>query len=317
MEPPTLSICIPAYKRPADLQQCLTNLVSQPAFQEKWVELIIGDDAPDKPVTKIVAPFQKKYGLKKIKYFLNTQNLGFEKNILKCLEKAQHEYVFFMTDDDCFTPQALAKIKTLLHDHPNIDFFTSTYLTQHENGEVCGKYQIYPTSRYITQTPADTALLFGICNDLSGKCFRKKYFSVSGYSRHFGSMYPHLYPLGELILTKKTYYEIQPLFIQTIGNFTYWKYPPDYCIGALFKIIEDVGRSKPAFVQLAKKKLILNCPYIIYLNLAHPKKLFVFLRYLIQYHILTSPRNWGYLLEGAGQIIKEKISSFTQKTASA
>ncbi len=314
---PTLSICIPAYKRPADLQRCLTSLVSQTAFQEKWVELVIGDDAPDKPVTEIVALFQKKYGSGKIKYFLNAQNLGFEKNILKCIEKAQHEYVFFLTDDDCFTNEALADIKTLLSDRPDIDFFTSSYLTQHEDGQVYGKYQIYPTSKYITQAPADTALLFGICNDLSGKCFRKKYFSAAGYSRHFGSMYPHLYALGELILTRRSYYETKPLFIQTIGNFTYWNYPPDYCIGALFKIIEDVGRSNPEFVQFAKKKIILNCPYIIYLNVAHPKKLLIFLRYLVQYQILTSPKNWCYLLEGAGQIIKEKFLTFKQKTVSA
>lgn len=313
MDNPTLSVCIPSYKRPQDLERCLSSLVNQKLFDDSWIELIICDDAPHQPVTEVVKKFQKKYGKQKIKYFLNEQNLGFEKNILKCIDKATNKYIFFLTDDDCFTPHTLEKIKNLLLTHSDIDFFTSTYLTQHENGEIFGDYKISQKSRYILKESADEALIFGICNDLSGKCFKKECFSVSGYSRHFGSMYPHLYALGEMILKYTTYYEVEPLFIQTIGNFTYWSYPADHCIGGMFKIIEDLGRLNSSFVPLAKKKIILNCPYIIYLNLTNPKRLFIFLGYIWRYKILTSPKNWVYLLEGSLKIFNEKIASFIPK----
>ncbi len=307
MNQPTLSICIPAYKRPKDLEICISSLVKQKEFTQNWIELIICDDAPDKPISTTVLKFQKKYGKEKIKYFLNSKNLGFEKNILLCIEKAQNSYIYFLTDDDLFTADALLKIKELLTDYPNIDFFTSTYLTQHEDGSIFGDYKIYPESKFISKDPKDTAHFFGVCNDLSGKCFKKKLFSVSGYRRHLGSMYPHLYSFGKLILTRNTFYEVQPLFIQTIGNFTYWNYPVDHCIKGKFKIIEDLGEFNSDFVQLSKEKIISNCPYIMYLYLNNPKRLFAFLGYLRKYGILSEPRSWWYFIVGATQILKEKF----------
>lgn len=95
-----LSICIPTYNRAHYLKQCLDNIVCQ--FKDKKIknsiEIIISDNASTDNTAQIAEKFQKNFD--NIKYFQNEKNLGFDKNTINSVVKANGKYCWHIGDDD-------------------------------------------------------------------------------------------------------------------------------------------------------------------------------------------------------------------------
>lgn len=110
METPILSISIPTYNRAHCLGDCLESIVSQltdPELLER-VEIVISDNASTDTTRALVDGFMARY--KNIHYFCNSENLGFDKNILAVVEKSRGTYCLTLGDDDALLPGALALI---------------------------------------------------------------------------------------------------------------------------------------------------------------------------------------------------------------
>lgn len=117
MNKPLLSICIPTYNRATCLKECLESIVSQ--FNDEGVlnqvEVVISDNASTDNTVEIVKEFQKNFS--NIYYSKNETNLGFDRNLLKVVERSVGEYCLTLGDDDGFLPNTLSilinKIQTL------------------------------------------------------------------------------------------------------------------------------------------------------------------------------------------------------------
>lgn len=90
-----ISICIPAYKRPENLQRLLTSIAVQ-TFED--YEIIITDDSPDDSVTKMIEQFSEL----PISYFKNERSLGTPANWNRAISLAKGEWIKLMHDDDWF-----------------------------------------------------------------------------------------------------------------------------------------------------------------------------------------------------------------------
>ena len=98
-----LSICIPTYNRGKALVKNLNHLTS---FKSDEIEIVVSDncsqDDTEARIKKIKDP--------RIKYFRNKTNLGFDRNLLKCCERANGMYYFFLSDEDIIDFKTLSWI---------------------------------------------------------------------------------------------------------------------------------------------------------------------------------------------------------------
>ena len=88
-----LSICIPTYNRGKVLVKNLNHLIS---FKSDEIEIVVSDNCSQDDTEGRI----KKIRDPRIKYFRNRANLGFDENLLKCCERANGMYFFFLSDED-------------------------------------------------------------------------------------------------------------------------------------------------------------------------------------------------------------------------
>ena len=90
---PTLSICIPTYNNYDILEDVLDHALS---LSNDEVEYVVGDDASSDNTADVVNSFDDN----RIKYYKNENNLGYEGNLLKVIDKATGEYILPLADED-------------------------------------------------------------------------------------------------------------------------------------------------------------------------------------------------------------------------
>jgi abequosyltransferase len=114
MNNPVISICIPTYKRVDCLKTCLESIVEQfkNPFVRENVEVVISDNASGDGTESMVKEFQKEFS--NIFYYVNSENIGVDRNIINTVEKAKGEFVWFLGDDDVLFPDALEYMLEIL-----------------------------------------------------------------------------------------------------------------------------------------------------------------------------------------------------------
>lgn len=106
---PRLSLCIPTYNRAACFQQALESGFREVAgLAPGQVELLVCDNASTDGTGELLARAQAEHP--DLKVFRNAENLGFDRNYLRCVEEATGEFVWVLGDDDVWLPGAVARI---------------------------------------------------------------------------------------------------------------------------------------------------------------------------------------------------------------
>lgn len=91
----SLSICIPTFKRPVELEECLTSLLR---FNDQSFEVIVGDDCSPDNTHEVVKKFEKKF--KHFKSIRQESNVGFARNMDSIIRNSSREFIFVLNDDD-------------------------------------------------------------------------------------------------------------------------------------------------------------------------------------------------------------------------
>jgi glycosyltransferase involved in cell wall biosynthesis len=93
-----LSVLIPTYNRKKELLNQLNSLNNQ-INDFNFIEVVVCDNSNE--------IFNLPNNLKQIKYNYNSENIGFSGNIKKLLNIARGEFVWFLSDDDIITNDAV------------------------------------------------------------------------------------------------------------------------------------------------------------------------------------------------------------------
>lgn len=133
INPTLLSICIPAYNRPNQLEKLLQSIDCDAA----QIEIVIcedcspGRDAIRQRVEEFIvrSPYQ-------VFYIENETNLGFDGNIRELVVRASGKFLLYMGDDDLFIPNALDQFLNFLTENRDIKYVLRTYITIHPDGVV-------------------------------------------------------------------------------------------------------------------------------------------------------------------------------------
>lgn len=125
MQKPLLSICIPTYNRPSTLSEALDSIITQLSSYSD-IEVLVIDDGSDINTHAAVSGRQAKYP-DQIRFLKNERNLGFDRNLLKCIEEAHGEYCWFMSDDDILEQGAIDVIMPILRERESKKFLLINY----------------------------------------------------------------------------------------------------------------------------------------------------------------------------------------------
>ncbi len=94
---PLLTIAVPTYNRPKNLRSLFHDFLKKADNQfDGLVEIIVFDNSDIEESKKN----KKTLKNSKIKYFKNSENVGFTINVINCFKKAQGNYLWIVSDDD-------------------------------------------------------------------------------------------------------------------------------------------------------------------------------------------------------------------------
>ncbi|MHB9091943.1 MAG: glycosyltransferase family 2 protein, partial [Chloroflexota bacterium] len=102
-----LSICIPTYNRAGDLREALDSILAQ-VHDNGNVEVIVSDNGSSDDTERLANSYARVYP--SIRYARNEHNIGFDANILRCVDLAEGDYISLFSDDDIAPPGLFAAI---------------------------------------------------------------------------------------------------------------------------------------------------------------------------------------------------------------
>ncbi|MCR5866967.1 glycosyltransferase family 2 protein [Aquincola sp. J276] len=106
---PILSICIPTYNRAGFLRECLSSL--DPAELDGSVEVVVSDNASTDTTLAVLDEFKAALPLR---YFVQSENLGPDRNFDAVVASAQGEYCWLLGSDDVVKPGGIRKLVAAL-----------------------------------------------------------------------------------------------------------------------------------------------------------------------------------------------------------
>ncbi len=151
-------MCIPAFNRSNKLKILLDSIFDQ---KYKDIEVVICEDkSPERNAIKqVILEYPEEYR-KKIQYFENKSNLGYDKNLRNVISKASGEYIILMGNDDFMETNSLRVISDKIHKYQPgaiIRSYKSFYK------EVENSFQIHryvSKDKLVAYSPEETAWAF-------------------------------------------------------------------------------------------------------------------------------------------------------------
>jgi abequosyltransferase len=201
MSAPFLSICIPSYNRPGELQNLLASIDCNPAE----VEVVICEDLAPKrdEVRAMVSVFSSSSYT--ICYHENTTNLGFDGNLRRLVEYAAGQFILFMGDDDLFVPDTLDSFIAFLKQHREKPYVLRSYLTEHPDG--CTEYFRYlPKSQVLPAGETTVAWLFKRSVSLCGFTISREKAQQFATTDLDGTLLYQIYLMAQVCLQHESIY---------------------------------------------------------------------------------------------------------------
>lgn len=164
MKQPLLTIAIPTYGRAKELDRQLGWAVDAIAGRWDDIELIVSDNASPDETPRICQTWQHRTA-NRLSVFRQPNNIGITRNCLFCIQRAQGEYIWLVSDDDRIAPHTLNGVLERLADGRR---HALSFL--HLNGNkamldgATVREGIYPLHRDLSSTPG--VAIFQQCVDI-------------------------------------------------------------------------------------------------------------------------------------------------------
>lgn len=125
----TLSVAVPSYSRPRDLDYLLETIHACSRLPEEIV--ICDDNSPDRDqiqgvVDKWRASFDRSPCA--LRYLQNDVNLGYDRNLQKLIRECACDYVVFIGNDDAFTRDGIGCIYESIAASPGLKAFSRSFV---------------------------------------------------------------------------------------------------------------------------------------------------------------------------------------------
>lgn len=176
-----LSICIPTFNRSKLLSECIKRII---LCQSEEIEIVVSDNASTDETQDAV----KKIGDLRIKYYRNDKNLGFDANVLKLVERASGDFLFFIVDEDYIEFEAIPWILKAIKKNRSITQILGTVGSTRPNHKKI--YYAYKDKILEPGHRSLTEILFKN-SKMSGIVLKKQSLDVSHAKKYIGFSYMH------------------------------------------------------------------------------------------------------------------------------
>lgn len=155
---PVISFTIPTWNRANELRECLDSIIPQILESNEKIEIVISDNASTDNTSEVVKEYLEKYDF--LKYFKNSENLGFDLNLISAVEKASGDYVWLFSDDDQIAPGAIKEMLNIIHRWQPCTISLNYYLILNNEKIEYRTYTEHMVQRDIQQCDMNDLLLY-------------------------------------------------------------------------------------------------------------------------------------------------------------
>jgi glycosyltransferase involved in cell wall biosynthesis len=285
-----ISVCIPSYNRSIFLEPLLDSIRKQTV---QPYEIVVCEDFSDErdEIEKILIEFQQRYPDINLKYFLNTVNLGFDKNLKELISKSSGDYCFYMGNDDLMNENAIKRVKEALDEYGEIGVFSRSYSWfLGAKGNITGVAKHLPESKLFKSGIDAISFFYRRSAVLSGMVYNRERALEIETDKYDGTLYYQLYLTGKILEKSDGFYisevqtysreGIKPDFGNSEGekNFTPGMYTHTsrlHMIKSILNIAKDLNENTLGVYKKIEKDLAYYLfPYIMD-QLRLPLKLFI------------------------------------------
>ncbi|WP_353614655.1 glycosyltransferase family 2 protein [Mangrovibacter phragmitis] len=130
----SISVVIPSYNRVIELKELLESVLTQTVLPDEV--LICEDNSPEKfNIQEMVNSFRESFREKNIEitFIINEKNLGYDKNLRKCIESASGQWALIMGNDDLLLPNAIEDVKSYIGRNSQVNFISRSFIRFNNN----------------------------------------------------------------------------------------------------------------------------------------------------------------------------------------
>lgn len=245
-----ISVVISTYNGEKYIVQQLLSIVQQTIIPN---EVVIVDDCSTDNTFSIIENFIEKHNGINWKLFRNDINLGWKKNFINAISKAEGDIIFTCDQDDVWNKQKIEIMSYVMHKYAEINLLVSDFNTNDpkiKNALYCKEHKKIQVKK-IQVSDKFMYILYPGCT----YCFRKKFFDR--IKKFWFEDYPHDAFLWRYAISTESLYYLPIKMI-------YWRRhtgaATTYKIKTLQEKIEMVTYYEKALDQLLKLEL---SPHII------------------------------------------------------
>jgi abequosyltransferase len=206
-----ISICIPSYNRPKELERLLDSI---PISCQSDIEVIICEDnSPKREEIRQAMNLYKKKSPLDIHYYENAQNYGYDKNLRELILKASGEFIIYMGDDDILEKENFLAFIKFCKENKQLGYILKRHTYIHGDGAK-EPFRYFNEHKYFDKGDAACKILFRKSVFISGFCFKREAALPYLIDIFDGTLLYQLYILSEITLKYPSAYCDIPLTIQ-------------------------------------------------------------------------------------------------------
>lgn len=214
---PLISVCIPAYNRAALLPTLLDSIMSQVGAD---YEIVICEDAsPEREQIRKVAEQYAAAFPRRIAYYENVANLGYDGNLRRLIELARGEYVLFMGNDDLLAEGALVAVSAAMRAHSNVGVVLRSYDSFDDDpARPVQVFRYFDSEGFFPSGPQTIVTFFRRCVFISGMVVRRESARRHATSRFDGTLLYQQHLVGQILASENGVYLPQILSHHRLGG---------------------------------------------------------------------------------------------------
>lgn len=206
---PLLSICIPSYNRPEQLDKLLASIDCSPELIEV---VICEDNAPRRQEVRNIVDTFRQHGRYKLVYEENHFNLGYDANLRHLVEIASGSFVLFMGDDDWFVEGNLDKFITFLQKNSDVGYVLRSYFAMHPDGTL-EPFRYLPVPKRFSPSIETCAWLYKRTVSIAGVTFQRESALKYSTDQFDGTLLYQLHLVLEICFNEESIYSDLPVAI--------------------------------------------------------------------------------------------------------
>jgi glycosyltransferase involved in cell wall biosynthesis len=254
-----LSIAIPTYNGSAYIQEALDSIISQLDEINEEIEIVISDNASTDRTSEIIKEYQKKKPY--VKYFLNTENLGPDKNFDLAIRRSIGKHVWIFSDDDKFKPGSIKKVLDVTSKYPDLAAIFVNWSMYDDNMKKCITKHVFNKKKDIFYEDADD-FLFDLTLGpvfISSDIFNRQLYENLNTDRYFGTFWGQYATMIEIIRGHNAYFISEPYVMRRSGD-PKWDKTSQWRIDIIFTMLKTIRSFR---VKGYGRKPINECKKII------------------------------------------------------